>query len=75
MVHYQYFLLLLEPEAAVRAIPALIPDAESRRAAVAALRQVLGAIGAIGADAAERLEQVASMLDLKATRPKASVAA
>ena len=36
MVRDQSFMLLLEPEAAVAALPALIPDAEARRWTVAA---------------------------------------
>ena len=45
MVRDQAFLLLLDPEAAVAALPALIPDAESRRWTVAAVREVLSASG------------------------------
>jgi hypothetical protein len=64
-VHGQYFLLLLDPEAAVAAIPVLIPDAESRRATVAAVRQVLSASGEIAGEVAERLERVARLLGVK----------
>ena len=49
MVRDQNFLLLLDPEAAVAALPALIPDAESRRRTVATVRQVLSASGEIPA--------------------------
>ncbi len=49
MVREQYFMLLIDPEAALAAIPAMLPeDAEERRNAFAAVRQVLAARGEIG---------------------------
>jgi hypothetical protein len=59
MVREQYFMLLIDPEAALAAIPAMLPaDAEKRRDAFAAVRQVLAARGEIGGEAAARLERV-----------------
>jgi hypothetical protein len=59
MVREQYFMLLLDAEAALAAIPAMLPeDAEERRDAFAAVRQVLAARGEVGGEAAERLERV-----------------
>jgi hypothetical protein len=63
MVHDQAFMLLLDQEAAVAALPALIPDAKSRRRTVAAVRQVLSAGGEITGEVAERLQRVARLLD------------
>jgi len=49
MVREQYFMLLIDPEAALNAIPGMLPaDAEERRSAFAAVRQVLAARGEIG---------------------------
>ena len=71
-VHDQYFLLLLDPEAAVAAIPVLIPDAESRRAAVATVSKVLSASGEIAGEVAERLQRIARLLEVKPMRPAAA---
>jgi hypothetical protein len=65
MVREQYFMLLIDPEAALAAIPAMLPeDAEERRNAFAAVRQVLAARGEIGGEAAERLERVRKLFGL-----------
>ncbi|MGB8444272.1 MAG: DUF3141 domain-containing protein [Pseudolabrys sp.] len=65
MVHEQAFILLLDQEAAVAALPALIPDAKSRRSTVAAVRQVLGAGGEITGEVAERLQLIARILGVE----------
>jgi Protein of unknown function (DUF3141) len=65
MVHDQAFILLLDQEAAVAALPALIPDAKSRRSAVAAVRQVLGAGGEITGEVAERLQRIGRVLGVE----------
>ena len=53
-------MLLIDPEAALAAIPALLPsDLESRRKGLAALQQVLGAAGQLTGEAAERMERIA----------------
>src|SRR5262249_61654493 len=62
MVRDQAFILLLEQEAAVAALPALIPDAKSRRRTLAAVRQVLSAGGEITGEVAERLQWGARLL-------------
>jgi uncharacterized protein DUF3141 len=65
MVREQYFMLLIDPEAALAAIPAMLPaDAEKRRKAFAAVRQVLAARGEIGGEAAERLERVRKLFGI-----------
>ena len=52
----QFFLLLLEPEAALAAIPKMLPaDVAERRKGLAAIRNVLSAGGEISGEAAERL--------------------
>jgi pimeloyl-ACP methyl ester carboxylesterase len=75
MVHDQYFVLLLDPEAAVAAIPVLIPHSESRRTAVAAVREVLSASGEIAGEVAERLERIAGLLGVNTAAAAAGAAA
>ena len=65
MVHDQAFILLLDQEAAVAALPDLIPDAKSRRSTVAAVHQVLGAGGEITGEVAERLQRIARVLGVE----------
>jgi len=66
MVRDQTLLLLLEPEAAVAALPDLIHDAEARRWTVAALHEVLSASGEVTGEVAERLQQIARLLRVAA---------
>jgi hypothetical protein len=65
LVRDQFLLLILDEEAAVRAIPGLLPDSiEERRDAFALLRQVLEAPGALTEEAAARLQEVAALFGL-----------
>jgi hypothetical protein len=65
MVREQYFMLLLDAEAALAAIPAMLPeDAEERHNGFAAVRQVLAARGEVGGEAAERLERVRKLFGI-----------
>jgi pimeloyl-ACP methyl ester carboxylesterase len=62
MAREQYFMLLLEPQAAVEAIPKMLPPNPALRSKVlAALRQVLSASGAIEPEVEGRLERIASL--------------
>jgi pimeloyl-ACP methyl ester carboxylesterase len=64
MAREQFFLLLLEPEAALSAIPKLLPaDPAERRKGLAAIRNVLGAGGEISGDVAERLKRVTALFE------------
>jgi hypothetical protein len=68
MVREQYFMLLIDPEAALAAIPAMLPqDAEERRSAFAAVRQVLAARGEIGGESTERLERIRQLFGVDET--------
>jgi hypothetical protein len=68
MVREQYFTLLIDPEAALAAIPAMLPqDAEERRSAFAAVRQVLAARGEIGGESTERLERIRQLFGVDET--------
>ena len=66
MLRDQGFLLLLDPVAAVAALPVLIPDAESRRWTVSAVREVMSANGDVSGEVAVRLQHVASLLQIDA---------
>jgi hypothetical protein len=74
MVHDQAFILLLDLEAAVAALPVLIPDAKSRSNTVAVVRRVLSAAGEITGEVAERLQRIARVLGVEDVE-SASVAA
>jgi len=66
MVREQYFMLLIDPEATLAAIPKMLPpDADERRNAFAAVRRVLAAGGEIGGEAAERLARVVRLFGLE----------
>lgn len=66
----QYFMLLIDEEAALAALPGLLPETvEERRAAFGALREVLEASGALTGLAAERLQRVATLFRLESEPP------
>jgi hypothetical protein len=65
LVREQHLMLIIDEEAALRAIPALLPKAvEERRAAFATLRHVIEASGAPGDAPAARLQRVAALFGL-----------
>ncbi len=67
MVREQYFMLLIDQEATLAAIPQMLPaDIEERRNTLAAIRQVVAAGGEIGGEAAQRLERVARLFGVDA---------
>jgi len=62
MVREQFFMLLLDQDAALAAIPKLLPEsADQRRAGLAAIREVLSASAEISGEAAKRLKQVGQL--------------
>ncbi|MCG5473283.1 MAG: DUF3141 domain-containing protein [Sinorhizobium fredii] len=66
LLRKQYFILLIDEEAALSAIPKLLPeDLEERRSGFNALREVLQASGAVTGDAAERLERIERLFGLE----------
>jgi hypothetical protein len=67
LVREQFFMLLLDPEAALAAIPKLLPDTvDDRHAAFAAIREVLSASATISGEAASRLQRVAELFGVNA---------
>jgi pimeloyl-ACP methyl ester carboxylesterase len=73
LVREQFFMLLLDQEGALAAIPKLLPeDVNQRRGAFAAMRQVLSASGEITAERARRLQQVAALFGVDAAEERAA---
>jgi hypothetical protein len=65
LVREQFLMLVLDEEAALRAIPPLLPDSiDDRRAAFDTLRLIVEASGAPGDAPAERLRRVAALFGL-----------
>ena len=66
LVREQFFMLLLDRETALAAIPKLLPDnMDERRRAFAAIRDVLSASAGISGEVSRRLKQVAGLFGLK----------
>jgi pimeloyl-ACP methyl ester carboxylesterase len=62
LVREQFFMLLLDQEGALTAIPKLLPDnASERHAAFTAIREVLSASAAISGEVARRLKRIAEL--------------
>jgi Protein of unknown function (DUF3141) len=62
MVREQYFMLLIDRDAALAAIPSMLPpDAESRRTALDLIKQVLSSRGELSAEDKQRLDEVARL--------------
>jgi pimeloyl-ACP methyl ester carboxylesterase len=73
LVREQFFMLLLDQEGALAAIPKLLPeDVNQRRAAFTAMRQVLSASGEITGERASRLQRVAALFGVDAGEERAS---
>jgi pimeloyl-ACP methyl ester carboxylesterase len=69
-VREQFFLLLLDPEGAVAAIPSMLPpDAETRRQAFDLIKQILSASGELSAGDKERLQQLSRLFGLEEGPP------
>ncbi|MEO8317187.1 MAG: DUF3141 domain-containing protein [Bradyrhizobium sp.] len=66
LVREQFFMLLLDREAALAAIPKLLPESmDERRKAFAALQEVLSASAEISGEVARRFKQVAGLFGLE----------
>jgi hypothetical protein len=73
LVREQFFMLILDQEASLAAIPAMLPqDIELRRAAVAAIREVLSVAEEISGEAATRLTRVSQLFGVSEGDPQAS---
>src|SRR6185295_13583323 len=66
LIREQYFMLVLDEEAALAAIPSLLPArAEERRKGLAIVRQLAGARGDLTGKAAKRLDRVIALFNTK----------
>ncbi len=67
LIREQYFMLLIDEEAALEAIPSLLAasSADERRKAFEELREVMSARGEIDGEVAERLARIAGLFDLE----------
>ena len=71
MVREQFNILLIDQDAALAAIPAMLPeDAETRNMALALIRQVLTARGELSEADRERLRRITALLDLDGDRAR-----
>jgi hypothetical protein len=67
LVREQFFMLLLDQEACLAAIPKMLPqDRDQRRAVFCAIREVLSAGGDIAGETAKRLDHVAQLFGVSA---------
>jgi pimeloyl-ACP methyl ester carboxylesterase len=72
MVREQFFMLLLEPEASLAAIPKLLPAAEDqRRKGLAVIRSVVSASAEISGETATRFDRVTQLFSGRAAEPQA----
>ena len=72
IVREQFFMLLLEPEASLAAIPKLLPTSEDqRREGLAVIRCVLSASAEISGEAAARFDRVTRLFEGRAAEPHA----
>jgi pimeloyl-ACP methyl ester carboxylesterase len=72
LVREQFFMLLLDQEGALAAIPKMLPeDVDQRRAVFAAMREVLSASGEITGERASRLRRVAGLFGVDAGEERA----
>jgi hypothetical protein len=73
LVREQYFMLLIDQEAAIAAIPSLLPSgADERRKAATILREVVGVRGEPTGEVLERMKRILGLFDVEVKSPKAS---
>jgi hypothetical protein len=72
LVREQFLILLVDTEAALAALPSMLPaDADTRRKAFDLIKQVLSARGELSAEQEERLQRIASAFGLEEASPVA----
>jgi hypothetical protein len=74
LVREQYLLLLIDTQAALAAVPSMLPpDAGTRREAFGLIKQVLSARGELSATDKERLQQISRLFGLEEGSPNIRV--
>jgi hypothetical protein len=69
LVREQFLILLVDTEAALAALPSMLPaDADTRRKAFDLIKQVLSARGELSAEQKERLQRIAHAFGLDEAR-------
>ena len=69
LVREQFNMLLIDQEAALAAIPAMLPsDAEARQKAFSLIKEVLGARGDMSPEDEKRISEVARLFDVDEKR-------
>ena len=64
LIRDQFFMLLIDEQRALAAIPSMLPaNAEERRQAVALMRKVMSAGGGLDGEAAHRMERVVKLFE------------
>jgi hypothetical protein len=64
LVREQFFMLLIDEETSLSALPSLLPaEAESRQTALAAIQEVASASGNLTGEAAERMKRIVKLFD------------
>ena len=73
MVREQFYMLILDQDASLAAIPKMLPeDIDLRRRAFAAIRDVLSAAGDVSGETATRLMRVGELFGIRAAEREAS---
>jgi pimeloyl-ACP methyl ester carboxylesterase len=73
LIREQFLMLLIDQEAALRAIPDLLPAGEdARRKGLDALHEVLSARGELSGEAADRWQRIAGLFGVEAEPPAAA---
>ncbi len=73
LIREQFLLLLIDPEAALGAIPDMLPsDMDDRRKGLGALHEVLSARGELSGEAAERWQRIAGLFGVEDKPPATS---
>ena len=76
LVREQFFMLLLDQERALAAIPKMLPeDINQPRKMFAAMRAVLSAVGEVTGERARRLQRVAALFGIDAKEERATIVA
>lgn len=70
MVREQYFMLLIDPTAAIQTIPDLLPeDTKARHQAIDAIRQVIKSSGPLPSEGEARLREITALFGLEDAPP------